>query len=91
MAWDHSTQWFGHGVRRWEVSNYVGWLEESGGPSGRRLAREGKGEWRGHRGTQKGCLEGRVVMASWTGDKVRFSERWDKMRWTRVYHEAACL
>lgn len=34
MAWDHSTQWFGHGVRRWEVSNYVGWLEESGALQG---------------------------------------------------------
>ena len=39
----------------------------------------------------RGMLERRVVMASWIRDQVSFPERRDKMRWTQIDVEAACL
>lgn len=43
------------------------WASGEGG-----WAREGRLEGRGHRGTQKGCLQGRAVMASWVEIRLVF-------------------
>lgn len=63
VVWDHSTQWFGLRMRRREPHRGSSKSsQEAGGSWG--PGREGRGEGKGHRGTQKGCLEKRVVMAS---------------------------
>lgn len=77
----------------WEVSMHRG----SWGPLGKEAGpgRAGQGRQVGEEGPQRPperCERGEgLSWDSWIREEVSVPERWDKMRWTQVYHEAACL